>query len=407
MAAPIASVVDRPIYLDYAATTPVDPRVAAVLCRYLQSGDDFGNPASHTHGYGRLAAHAVEEAGVQVAELLGVDPRELVWTSGATEANNLAIKGAMAAHARRGRHLITCKTEHKAVLDVCRELVRQGFEVSWLDPEPDGRVDPERLAAALRDDTVLVSIMHVNNETGVVQDLSTLGERVHDRGALFHVDAAQSAGKLPIELAHLPVDLMSISAHKLYGPKGVGALYIRRRPKVRLTAQIHGGGQQRGLRAGTLPVHQIAAMGEACRIIGLELDEENRRLEMLRERLWEGIADLEGVSLHGHLRQRVAGILNIGFAGVNGESLLLALDELALSAGSACASANHEPSHVLRAMGLDDAACRGALRLSLGRFTTEAEIDRAVVLIRRELPRLRSLSPLWGSTAIQATDNGS
>jgi cysteine desulfurase len=383
-----------PVYLDYAATTPVDPRVAARLVQYLTLDGGFGNPSSTTHPFGRAAAHAVAIARVQVAALLQADPRELIWTSGATEANNLALRGVMALSRNPRRHLITAKTEHKAVLDVCRVLDQDGCAITYLDPEPDGRITPERLAAALRPETALVSLMQVNNETGVVQDLAALGAITRQQGVLLHVDAAQSAGKLPLDMQTLPVDLLSLSAHKLYGPKGVGALYVRQFPvRVRLQPLLYGGGQERGLRAGTLPTHQIAAMGEACRIAAESMEVEQPRIRELRDRLWRELAGLGGVTRNGHPEQNVAGILNLSFAGITAEALLAATPEIAISTGSACTSAGHEPSHVLRAMGCDARRMRGAVRFSLGRFTTREEIDVAIVAVSAAVRRLRALSP--------------
>ena len=384
-----------PIYLDYAATTPVDPRVAARLVRHLTLAGDFGNPSSNTHPYGRTAAQAVAVARAQVATLLHADPREIIWTSGATEANNLALRGVMAVSRSPRRHLITAKTEHKAVLDVCRALERDGCAVSYLDPEPDGLIPPARLAAALRPETTLVSLMHVNNETGVVQDIAAFGEITRQHGVLLHVDAAQSAGKLPLDLQTLPVDLLSLSAHKLYGPKGIGALYVRQSPvRVRLQPLLYGGGQERGLRAGTLPTHQIAAMGEAFRIAGENLATEPAQIRQFRDRLWRGLAGLGGVALNGHFEQNSAGILNLSFAGIAAEALLAATPQIAVSTGSACTSAGNEPSHVLRTMGCDEWRMRGAVRFSLGRFTTVGEIDLAVAVISAAVKRLRALSPL-------------
>ncbi len=385
-----------PIYLDYAATTPVDPQVAALLGRHLTLDGVFGNPSSSTHACGRKAAQAVETAREQVANLLGADPGEIVWTSGATEANNLALFGAMRAHTRKGRHLVTGKTEHKAVLDVCQRLEREGCTVTHLDPDPDGLIPPERLAAALRPDTVLVSLMHANNETGVVQDLAAIGALTRERGLLLHADAAQSAGKLPVDLQTLPVDLMSFSAHKLYGPKGIGALYVRQRPiRVRLEPLLYGGGQERGLRAGTLPTHQIAAMGEAFRVAGEEMATEQTRIRELRDRLWRALRQLGDIELNGHSERNLAGILNVTFSGITAEALLADLPDIAVSTGSACTSAGNEPSHVLRAMGRDAFQARGAVRFSLGRFTTAAEIDYASTAIGAAVCRLRDLSPLW------------
>ncbi len=383
-----------PIYLDYAATTPVDPRVAAVMGRYLTMDGCFGNPASD-HDFGRAAARAVDQARTQVAALINGDPEEIVWTSGATESNNLALKGAAQAYRKQGRHIVTCKTEHRAVLDTCRRLESDGYQVTYLDPEPSGLIDPDKLAQAMRDDTLLVSLMHVNNETGVAQDLEAIGEITHQRGVLFHVDAAQSAGKLPIDLKTLKVDLMSFSGHKIYGPKGIGALFVRRWPRVRLESQIHGGGQEWGLRAGTLPTHQIAGMGEALRIAQLEITDDHERIRTLRQRLWDGIRDLDAVHLHGDPEQRVAGIMNVSFPFVEGEALLAALKDIAVSSGSACASASREPSHVLRAMGCGDQLAQSAIRFSIGRFTTTREIDYAIEIVRKGVMRLRELSPLW------------
>lgn len=389
---------DLPIYLDYAATTPVDPRVAQVLSQYLSQDGAFGNPSSNTHGFGWVAAQAVEIARAQVAHLLNADPREIIWTSGATEANNLALQGAMRAYARKGRHLITGKTEHKAVLDLCRWLERQGCTVSYLDSESDGLIPSERVAAALRPNTVLVSLMHVNNETGVIQDVAAIGAITRQQGVLLHVDAAQSAGKLPLDLQTLPVDLLSLSAHKLYGPKGIGALYVRQSPqRVRLEPLLYGGGQERGLRAGTLPTHQIAAMGEACRIADENMTTEQARIRVLRDRLWQRLAELGEVELNGHSDRNVAGILNLGFAGVSAEALLAAVPEIAVATGSACTSASNEPSHVLRAMGCDALRARSAIRFSLGRFTTAEQIDYAVERVSVAVMRLRELSPLWQS----------
>ena len=383
------------VYLDYAATTPVDPQVVARMLAYLGPDGVFANPASRTHAAGRTAAAAVDSARQQVAALVNADVREMVWTSGATEANNLALKGAAHGYRRRGRHLITCKTEHKAVLDPCRELAREGFEITYLDPDPGGTVSPERLAAALRDDTLLVSLMHVNNETGVIQDIAALGAQARECGALFHVDAAQSVGKVPIDLATLPVDLMSFSAHKLYGPKGIGALYVCRRPRVRLEALIHGGGQERGLRAGTLPTHQIVGMGEAFRLAAERFEADRAHREALGERLLAGLRALPAVHLNGDPERRVGHILNLSFGYVEAEALIMAMPELAVSSGSACTSVDQAPSHVLCALGLGADRLHGALRLSLGRFTTGEDIDRALTLIRGALRGLRELSPLW------------
>ncbi len=384
-----------PIYMDYAATTPVDPRVAEKMMAYLTPDGMFGNPASRSHPFGWDAEKAVEEARAEVAALINADPKEIVWTSGATESDNLAIKGVAHFYQKKGRHIITCKTEHKAVLDTCRQLEREGFEVTYLDPEPSGLVDMAKLEAALRKDTILVSIMHVNNEVGVIQDIAAIGELTRSRGVLFHVDAAQSAGKVPIDLQQMKVDLMSFSGHKIYGPKGVGALYVRRKPRVRIEAQMHGGGHERGMRSGTLPTHQIVGMGEAFRIARAEMAAENERLRMLRDRLWDGIKDMEEVYLNGDAEHRVAGNLNVSFAFVEGESLMMSLKDIAVSSGSACTSASLEPSYVLRALGRKDELAHSSLRLSLGRFTTEEEVDYAVEQIRTAVQKLRELSPLW------------
>jgi cysteine desulfurase len=384
-----------PIYMDYSATTPVDPRVAELMCSYLTLDGNFGNPASRSHAFGWQADDAVSLARKQVADLVNADPKEIVWTSGATESDNLAIKGVAEFYAKKGKHIITCKTEHKAVLDTCRQLERDGFELTYLDPEPDGLIDLGKLEAALRDDTILVSIMHVNNEIGVIQDIEAIGEMTRARKILFHVDAAQSAGKVPIDLERLKVDLMSFSAHKIYGPKGIGALYVRRKPRVRLEAQMHGGGHERGMRSGTLPTHQIVGMGEAFRIAAEEMSSENERVLGLRQRLWDGIKDMEEVYLNGDETRRVAGNLNVSFAFVEGESLIMALKDLAVSSGSACTSASLEPSYVLRALGREDELAHSSLRFTLGRFSTAEEVDYAIDKIRTEVERLRELSPLW------------
>lgn len=384
-----------PIYLDYSATTPADPRVAAKMMQYLTLDGTFGNPASRSHRFGWQSEEAVDVARNQIAELVGADPREIVFTSGATEANNLAIKGAATFHQEKGRHIITCTTEHKAVLDTCAQLEREGFSVTYLNPRPDGTLDLQQLTAALRDDTVLVSIMHVNNEIGVVQDIATIGELCRERGVIFHVDATQSVGKLPIDLSVLKVDLMSVSAHKIYGPKGIGALYVSRAPRVRLDAQIHGGGHERGMRSGTLPVHQIVGMGEAYRIAKEEMVSEMARIGALRSRLWAGIGNIEEVYLNGSLELGAANILNVSFNYVDGESLIMALKDLAVSTGSACTSASMEPSYVLRAIGLNDELAHSSIRFSLGRFTTEEEIDYTIQLVQKSLSRLRELSPQW------------
>ncbi|MBR9828733.1 MAG: IscS subfamily cysteine desulfurase [Oceanospirillales bacterium] len=384
-----------PIYLDYAATTPVDPRVAEQMIQCLTPDGNFGNPASRSHLFGWKAEEAVETARRQVADLLGADPREIVWTSGATEADNLAIKGVAHFYGKKGKHIITSKIEHKAVLDPCRQLEREGFEVTYLEPDSQGLITPQQVADALRDDTILVSLMHVNNEVGTITDIAAIGEITRAKGVLFHVDAAQSVGKLPIDMETMKVDLMSVCAHKIYGPKGVGALYVRRKPRVRLEALIHGGGHERGMRSGTLPTHQIVGMGESFRIAGEEMAAETERLEGLRQRLWDSVKDMEEVHVNGSIEQRVPGILNISFAFVEGESLLMSIKDLAVSSGSACTSASLEPSYVLRALGLNDELAHSSIRFSLGRFTTEEEVDYAVAQVRHAVDKLRELSPLW------------
>jgi cysteine desulfurase len=384
---------EKPIYLDFAATTPVDARVAQKMIPYLT--EQFGNPASRSHAYGWSAEEAVETARAQVAALVNCDPKAIVWTSGATESNNLAIKGAARFYAKKGKHLVTCKTEHKAVLDSFRELEREGFEVTYLDPQPDGLLDLDRFAQALRPDTILASIMYVNNEIGVIQDIAAIGALCRTQGVLLHVDAAQATGKVDIDLATLPVDLMSFSAHKTYGPKGIGALYVRRKPRIRIEAQMHGGGHERGMRSGTLPVHQIVGMGEAFRIARAEMEFENARIRRLRDRLLTGLRAIEETHVNGSLERRVAHNLNVSFAFVEGESLMMAIKDLAVSSGSACTSASLEPSYVLRAIGRPDELAHSSIRFSLGRSTTEAEIDRAVALLTHAVQRLRTLSPLW------------
>ncbi|MGL4456231.1 MAG: IscS subfamily cysteine desulfurase [Plesiomonas sp.] len=384
-----------PIYLDYSATCPMDPRVAEKMMQFMTMDGTFGNPASRSHRFGWQAEEAVDIARNQIAELVNADPREIVFTSGATEADNLAIKGVANFYGKKGKHIITCKTEHKAVLDTCRQMEREGFEVTYLDPEPSGLVDLDKLAAAMRDDTILVSIMHVNNEIGVIQDIAAIGEMCRSRGILFHVDATQSVGKIPVDLSTLKVDLMAFSAHKVYGPKGIGALYVRRKPRVRLEAQMHGGGHERGMRSGTLPVHQIVGMGEAYRIAKEEMDVEMARIRTLRDRLLNGLKDMEAVYVNGSLEQRMAGNLNISFAYVEGESLIMALKDLAVSSGSACTSASLEPSYVLRALGLNDELAHSSIRFSIGRYTTEEQVDYAIELCRTAVTRLRELSPLW------------
>ena len=378
-----------PIYLDYAATTPVDPRVAQKMCACLTMDGIFANPASRSHLYGWQAEEAVEQARRQVADLVKADPREIVWTSGATESDNLAIKGAAYAFAERGRHIITSQIEHKAVIDPCRQLEREGFEVTYLKPGADGRITPEQLKEALREDTIVVSLMHVNNEIGVINDIAALGSVARERGILFHVDAAQSTGKLPIDLKQLPVDLMSFSAHKSYGPKGVGALYVRRSPDVRIEALIHGGGHERGMRSGTLAPHQLVGMGEAFVIAGKEMAAETRRIASLHAALLDGLKGLDGVSLNGSAEHRVPHNLNLAFSGVDGELLLLGLRDLAVSTGSACTSASVEPSYVLRAIGLTAELAHSSIRLSLGRFTTSEDVQQAAEVLCKAVSRLR------------------
>ncbi|PSJ36980.1 IscS subfamily cysteine desulfurase [Zobellella taiwanensis] len=384
-----------PIYLDYAATCPVDPRVAEKMMQYLTLDGIFGNPASRSHRFGWQAEEAVDIARNQIAELINADPREIVFTSGATESDNLAIKGIANFYGKKGKHIVTSKTEHKAVLDPCRQLEREGFEVTYLEPQPNGLFTLEQIENALRDDTVLVSIMHVNNETGVIQDVKAIGELCRSRKIMFHVDAAQSAGKIPVDVQEMNIDLLSLSAHKIYGPKGIGALYVCRKPRVRLEAQMHGGGHERGMRSGTLPTHQIVGMGEAFRIAREEMATEGERIRTLRDRLYNGVKDIEEVYVNGDLEQRVPGILNISFAYVEGESLMMALKDLAVSSGSACTSASLEPSYVLRALGLNDELAHSSIRFSIGRFTTEEDIDYAVRLVNDAIGRLREMSPLW------------
>lgn len=384
-----------PIYMDYAATTPVDPRVADKMMQFLTQDGIFGNPASRSHRFGWQAEEAVDIARNQIADLIGADSREIVFTSGATEADNLAIKGSAHFNQAKGKHIITCKTEHKAVLDTCRQLEREGYEVTYLAPESDGIVDLNKLAAVMRPDTTVVSIMHVNNETGVVQDIEKIGEMCRERGIIFHVDATQSVGKLPIDLTKLKVDLMSFSGHKIYGPKGIGGLYVRRRPRVRIEAQMHGGGHERGMRSGTLPVHQIVGMGEAYHIAKEEMATEMPRLLALKNRLWNGLKDIEEVYLNGSLEHSAPNILNVSFAYIEGESLMMALKDLAVSSGSACTSASLEPSYVLRALGLNDELAHSSIRFSFGRFSTEEEVDYVIKLIKDSIGKLRDLSPLW------------
>ncbi|HUH86976.1 MAG TPA: IscS subfamily cysteine desulfurase [Pusillimonas sp.] len=383
----------RPVYLDYSATTPVDPRVVEKMVPWLY--ENFGNPASRSHAYGWDAEEAVEQARSEVAQLINADPREIIWTSGATESDNLAIKGAAHFYSGRGKHIVTVKTEHKAVLDTCRELERQGFEVTYLDVQENGLLDIEAFKAALRPDTILASVMHVNNEVGVIQDIAALGEICRENGVIFHVDGTQGAGKVEIDLQKLKVDLMSFSAHKVYGPKGIGALYVRRKPRVRIEAQMHGGGHERGFRSGTLPTHQIVGMGEAFRLARLELATENERIRALRDRLYKGLSQIEETYVNGDMDQRVPHNLNISFNYVEGESLIMAIKELAVSSGSACTSASLEPSYVLRALGRNDELAHSSIRFSLGRFTTEQEIDFAVQLLVDRVGKLRDMSPLW------------
>lgn len=382
-----------PIYLDYSATTPVDPRVVEAMLPYLN--EKFGNPASRSHQYGWDAESAVENARAEVAALVNADPKEIVWTSGATEANNLAIKGAANFYQGKGKHLITLKTEHKAVLDTMRELERQGFEVTYLDVLPNGLVDLAALEAALRPDTILVSVMAVNNEIGVIQPIAEIGELLRSKGILFHVDAAQATGKIDIDLSVLKVDLMSFSAHKTYGPKGIGALYVRRKPRVRLEAQMHGGGHERGMRSGTLPTFLIVGMGEAFRLARLEMHDEIQRITALRDRLLKGLSDMPEIYVNGDLEHRVPHNLNLSFAYVEGESMIMAVKDIAVSSGSACTSASLEPSYVLRALGLNDELAHSSIRFSIGRFTTEEEVDYTIDLLHKQIGRLRELSPLW------------
>jgi len=384
-----------PIYFDYSATTPVDKRVAEKMMQYMTTDGFYGNPASRSHKFGWQAEEAVDIARNQVADLLNADPREIVFTSGATESNNLAIKGAANFYNKKGKHIITCKTEHKAVLDTCRELERQGYEVTYLDPESNGLIDLNKLAAAMRDDTILVSIMHVNNEIGVIQDIAEIGEMCRSRKIIFHVDAAQSVGKIEIDMQQLKVDLMSISAHKFYGPKGMGAMYVSRKPRIRLEAQMHGGGHERGMRSGTLPTHQIVGLGEACRIAKEELIQDRVHVTKMRDRLWAGLNEMEQVFVNGDFDNRYPGNLNVSFNFVEGESLIMALKDLAVSSGSACTSASLEPSYVLRALGLNDEMAHSSIRFSFGRFTTTEEIDYAIALIKKSIGHLRDMSPLW------------
>ncbi|MDO6446269.1 IscS subfamily cysteine desulfurase [Colwellia sp. 1_MG-2023] len=384
-----------PIYFDYSATTPVDKRVAEKMMQYMTTDGFYGNPASRSHKFGWQAEEAVDIARNQIAELINADPREIVFTSGASESDNLAIKGVANFYSKKGKHIITCKTEHKAVLDTCRELERQGFEVTYLDPEENGLIDLNKLEAAMRDDTVLVSIMHVNNEIGVIQDIAEIGEMCRARKVVFHVDAAQSVGKIHIDMQVLKVDLLSISAHKMYGPKGIGALYVRRKPRIRLEAQMHGGGHERGMRSGTLATHQIVGMGEACRIAKEEMAQDIAHVTKMRDRLWAGLSNMEQVFINGDPDKRYPGNLNVSFNFVEGESLIMALKDLAVSSGSACTSASLEPSYVLRALGLNDEMAHSSIRFSFGRFTTEEEIDYAIEIIQKSIGHLRDMSPLW------------
>tara|TARA_R110002049_G_scaffold124479_1_gene279975 strand:- start:58140 stop:59363 length:1224 start_codon:yes stop_codon:yes gene_type:complete len=384
-----------PIYLDYSATTPVDPRVAKAMMECLTPEGNFGNPASRSHAFGWKAEEAVEEARKNVAALVNADPKEIVWTSGATESDNLAIKGAAHFYSKNGKHIITLKTEHKAVLDTCRQLEREGFEVTYLEPESDGLVDMNKLKSAIREDTILISVMHVNNEIGVVQDIKAIGALAREKKIIFHVDAAQSPGKVEIDVKDMNVDLMSFSAHKIYGPKGIGALYVCRKPRVRIESQMHGGGHERGMRSGTLPTHQIVGMGEAFRIAKEEMASENERIRMLRDRLLNGLNDMEEVYINGDLDHRVPHNLNMSFNFVEGESLIMALKDIAISSGSACTSASLEPSYVLRALGRDDELAHSSLRFSIGRFTTEEDVEYAIKVIRQAVNKLRDLSPLW------------
>ncbi|PCI51084.1 MAG: IscS subfamily cysteine desulfurase [Moraxellaceae bacterium] len=385
----------RPVYLDYAATTPVDPAVAKKMMTCLEMDGNFGNPASRSHGYGWQAEEVIETARIDVAELINCDPREIVWTSGATESDNLAIKGVAHFYQKKGKHIITSMVEHKAVLDSCRQLEREGFEVTYLEPNGQGIIEPGMVQDAIRDDTILVSIMHVNNEMGVINDIAAIGEVTRAKKILFHVDGAQSVGKIPVDLDAMKVDLLSISGHKIYGPKGVGVLYVRRKPRARLEAQMHGGGHERGMRSGTLATHQIGGMGEACRIAKQTMTEEGEKIQRLKMRLWDGLKDLEQVQINGDLERSIPGILNISFAYVEGESLIMAFKDIAVSSGSACTSASLEPSYVLRAIGLTDEMAHSSIRFSIGRFTKQEEIDLAIEQVRHGVIKLRELSPLW------------
>lgn len=389
------STLNVPIYMDYSATTPVDERVAESMAKCLTIQGHFGNPASRSHPFGWNADELVEQARDNVANLIGANSKEIVWTSGATESDNLAIKGAAHFNAKKGKHIVTVKTEHKAVLDTCRQLEREGFEVTYLDPLENGLLDMDAFKAALRDDTTVVSVMHVNNEIGVIQDIAAIGKITRERGILLHVDAAQSPGKVAIDVNEMNVDLLSLCAHKVYGPKGIGALYVRRKPRVRLEAQIHGGGHERGMRSGTLPTHQIVGMGEAFRIAGEEMEEENKRLMKLRQRLWDGLSDMEEIYINGDLEQRIPGNLNVSFNFVEGESLIMSMKDIAVSSGSACTSASLEPSYVLRAIGRNDELAHSSIRFTIGRYTTEEEVDFTIRKTRDAVEKLRDLSPLW------------
>ena len=384
-----------PVYFDYSATTPVDTRVADKMCQCLTLEGVFGNSASRSHGYGWDAEKLIDKARADIASLINADPKEIIFTSGATESDNLAIKGAAHFYSKKGKHIVTCKTEHKAVLDSCRQLEREGYEVTYLDPQDNGLIDLEKFKAVLRDDTVLVSIMHVNNEIGVIQDIKAIGDITRERKIMFHVDGAQSAGKVPIDMQNLNIDFMSFSAHKIYGPKGMGALYVRRKPRARLEAQMHGGGHERGLRSGTLATHQIVGMGEAFRLAREEMAADNERIRMLRDRLLKGLEDIEEVYINGDMENRIPHNLNISFNFVEGESLIMALKDLAVSSGSACTSASLEPSYVLRALGRSDELAHSSIRFTLGRFSTEEEVDFAINEIRKNIDKLRELSPLW------------
>ena len=387
--------IKTPIYLDYASTTPIDKRVADKMFEYMTTDGMYGNPASRSHSFGWDADDAVSKSRKHIADLINADPREIVWTSGATESDNLAIKGAAHFYKKKGKHIITLKTEHKAVLDACRQLEREGFEVTYMEPMSSGLLDLDKLESEIRKDTVLISIMHVNNEIGVIQDIETIGELCRSKNIIFHVDAAQSAGKIEIDLQKTKVDLMSFSAHKIYGPKGIGALYVRRKPRVRLEAQIHGGGHERGLRSGTLPTHQIVGMGEAFRIAKEEMNQDFENISKLRNRLWNGVKDMEEVYLNGDFENRYPGIMNISFNYVEGESLIMATKDIAVSSGSACTSASLEPSFVLRAIGRSDELAHSSLRMSIGRFTTEEDIDATINTVKIAVEKLRALSPLW------------